>query len=138
MSVSRAKVNAAATPQPAPVGDGAVILDLVVEDLKARSEMGERKYGTKLRAHNGRDALMDLYQEILDAAAYAKQLLVERDTRRDTADDWLEHRVSMEDVRRAVNSVCYCGGSGPDDNPCLACSVWHILHDAVMAERRGQ
>jgi len=35
-------------------------------------------YGEPLRAHNGRVALVDLYQEVLDAAMYVRQLIEER------------------------------------------------------------
>lgn len=72
-------LNAAATPQPAPTGNGAPVLELVIADLQARSEMGRAKYGTVLRAGNGRDALMDAYQEALDQAMYLRQALTERD-----------------------------------------------------------
>lgn len=45
----------------------------IMDDLEARARMGEAKYGQRLRAHNGRDALVDLYQELLDAAVYSGQ-----------------------------------------------------------------
>jgi hypothetical protein len=70
----------AARPQPQPVkNDGPCIQDLVKADIEARKSEGIRKYGTVLQPHNGRDALMDLYQEILDAANYCRQLIFERD-----------------------------------------------------------
>jgi hypothetical protein len=49
----------------------------VAEDLKARIAMGERKYGTRLKAHNGRNAVMDAYQEALDGINYATQACME-------------------------------------------------------------
>ena len=67
----------AATPQPAPTGNGVEILPLVIADLNARAEMGEKKYGTRLKAHNGRDALMDAYQEALDLCMYLRQKIEE-------------------------------------------------------------
>ncbi len=48
-------------------------------DLVARAEMGKEKYGTYLRANNGRSAIVDFYQEILDAIMYAQQGRVEGD-----------------------------------------------------------
>lgn len=48
-------------------------------DLEEREKLGIERYGTALRAHNGRDALLDLYEELLDACCYAKQALIERD-----------------------------------------------------------
>jgi hypothetical protein len=56
----------AATPQPPPQPGGVEIAPLVLADIRARVEAGERKYGTKLQAHNGRDALMDAYQEAIE------------------------------------------------------------------------
>ena len=55
------------------------IWELVIQDMHDRDIGGRRKYGTPLQAHNGRDALVDLYQELLDAAVYTRQLIMERD-----------------------------------------------------------
>jgi len=49
----------------------------IAEDTEARIRLGEKKYGTRLKSNNGRDAMLDLYQEILDGCNYAKQLVVE-------------------------------------------------------------
>lgn len=57
--------------------DSKPIADLVCEDIQKRKELGLRKYGTPLQAFNGRNALKDLYEELLDATKYCKQLLVE-------------------------------------------------------------
>jgi hypothetical protein len=73
-------MNAAATHQPAPVvNDETPIQDLVIADLEARKQVGLERYGTMLQPFNGRDALMDAYQEALDLSVYLKQALVERD-----------------------------------------------------------
>lgn len=71
--------NEAAIPQPPPEGSGSIVLPFVLEALKARAEFGFKKYGTYLRTHNGRDALMDAFQEILDLTNYLAQLILERD-----------------------------------------------------------
>jgi hypothetical protein len=65
--------------QELPRGIDVDVCTLVKTDLENRAQMGERKYGERLKPHNGRDALLDLYQEILDAAMYARQMLYERD-----------------------------------------------------------
>jgi hypothetical protein len=56
------------------------VLFHVIDDLKRRAEEGARpeKYGRYLETHNGRDGLQDLYEELLDAAMYTKQLMMER------------------------------------------------------------
>jgi hypothetical protein len=56
-----------------------VVLFGVLNDLTARAEMGHQKYGMLLKTHNGRSALLDLYEELLDASMYIKQLLMEAD-----------------------------------------------------------
>jgi hypothetical protein len=79
----------AAKVQPMPTGNGIDVAvevakdlrvmgrDDIAEDTEARIRLGEKKYGTRLKTHNGRDAMLDLYQEILDGCNYAKQLVLE-------------------------------------------------------------
>jgi len=90
----------AVSSQTPPTGDGTIVLEAVLqrlanmasvssiqfqpsemlrEDLEARAEMGLKKYGTKLRVNNGRRAIVDLYQEIMDAIMYAMQARLEGD-----------------------------------------------------------
>ena len=70
----------AATPQPPrKSATGPDIQDLVIRDMLDRKMMGVAKYGTALRAGNGRDALWDAYQEALDLCAYLRQAIAERD-----------------------------------------------------------
>ena len=92
---SKRKAN---TSLAAPTGDGAVVLDSVLErlrvlelssrigpvgyvalreDLIARAEAGLKKYGTRLRVNNGRAAEVDCYQELLDAMMYSMQAQME-------------------------------------------------------------
>lgn len=52
--------------------------DLVVADLMDRKELGRRRYGSFLQKNNGRDALLDAYQELLDFMVYFRQVLAER------------------------------------------------------------
>lgn len=52
-------------------------LEYIAEDTEARIRLGEQKYGTRLKANNGRDAMLDLYQEVLDGINYSKQLVIE-------------------------------------------------------------
>lgn len=54
------------------------IADLLLEDIARRKKFGIQKYGTPLQAHNGRDSLMDAYEEVLDLAMYLRQLIEER------------------------------------------------------------
>jgi len=65
-------------PEPAPMGTGREITPLVIKDLELRSAMGAKKYGETLRAFNGRDALVDAYQEALDLVQYLRQAIEEK------------------------------------------------------------
>lgn len=52
------------------------------EDLELRAQLGEAKYGERLRAFNGRDSRVDLYQELLDALNYLRQWQEETEVKR--------------------------------------------------------
>jgi hypothetical protein len=72
--------NSLVSEQPAPkVNDNPAVWHLVMQDMAARDHLGRQRYGVPLQAHNGRDALIDAYQEILDAAVYLRQAIFERD-----------------------------------------------------------
>jgi hypothetical protein len=68
------------TAQPPPVArpELASIHDLVIEDLAGRKDYGYRKYRTILTAGNGRDPLLDAYEESLDLCVYLRQAIEER------------------------------------------------------------
>lgn len=55
------------------------IWNLVIADMQERDKVGRERYGTPLQAHNGRDALIDAYQEALDLVVYLRQAIEERD-----------------------------------------------------------
>lgn len=66
--------------QPLPVGnDLPVIHELVKADLQQRLGFGVAKYGQPLQPYNGRNALRDAYEEILDLAVYLRQQLWEQE-----------------------------------------------------------
>lgn len=66
--------------QPLPiVNELPFIQDQVIADIEERKQVGIKRYGTPLQAHNGRDALQDAYEEALDLCMYLKQMIVERD-----------------------------------------------------------
>jgi len=65
-------------PEPKPVpNDNPSIHDLVIADIEDRKKFGVEKYGTLLQAGNGRKSLVDLYQELIDAACYCRLLIEE-------------------------------------------------------------
>lgn len=58
-------------PMPIPNNRPAV-WDLVLSDMQERDQMGTEKYGTRLQPHNGRNFMVDAYQESLDLAVYLR------------------------------------------------------------------
>ena len=55
------------------------VWEVVIEDMKKRDQVGRQRYGTPLQPFNGRDALKDSYEEVLDLAVYLRQAIIERD-----------------------------------------------------------
>lgn len=108
----------AATREPAPTGNGKIVvegvqslistlretaqymgdtvrvkrLQAVYDDIDARAEFGKEKYGTYLRTDNGRDVLNDLQQENYDAIMYSAQLRMQGDVE---ASKWLETYIEI-------------------------------------------
>lgn len=65
--------------QPDPIAnDEPSIQDLVVKDIQDYKEYGIKKYGMVLQANNGRDPLIDAYQESLALTQYLRQALKEK------------------------------------------------------------
>ena len=80
--MSETTAGGIAADQPPPEWNGyPAIQDLVLADIAERKRVGIARYGMPLQPHNGRDALVDLYQELLDAVQYARQMIFERDGR---------------------------------------------------------
>lgn len=73
-------MNKLVEPEDMPVAnDNVCVWDLVRKDINDREAYGIRKYKTRLQPFNGRDALVDAYQEALDLSVYLRQAIYERD-----------------------------------------------------------
>lgn len=67
------------TDQPMPIpNDRPVVHEQVINDLRDRLTVGIERYGTPLQPFNGRDSLVDAYQEALDLAVYLRQRIEEQ------------------------------------------------------------
>lgn len=65
--------------QPAPLANNKpAVWDLVIADMRERDTVGRQRYGTPLQPHNGRDMLVDAYQEALDLVVYLRGAIEER------------------------------------------------------------
>lgn len=71
--------DAATMTQPQSNGDDSEpdVCTLVKADLEARIAKGVETYGQRLRTNNGRDPLVDAYQECLDMSLYLRQAIEE-------------------------------------------------------------
>ena len=67
-------------PPPKP-SDHEPVWYLVIKDMNSRNEFGRKKYGTPLKAFNGRDVMKDAYEEALDLCVYLRQAIYERDAK---------------------------------------------------------
>lgn len=66
--------------QPAPTRNNEpAVWTLVMRDMTERDLFGAQKYATRLQPNNGRDYLLDAYQEALDLAVYLRGAIYERD-----------------------------------------------------------
>jgi hypothetical protein len=65
-------------PLPAPSSHPIAHLE-VMKDLQARLDLGVRRYGQPLQPFNGRNALRDAYEEVLDLAVYLWTAIYEQE-----------------------------------------------------------
>lgn len=35
--------------------------------------------------------------------------------------------IERQELNGLIDKYCSCGGRGPEDNPCIACSIYHEL-----------
>lgn len=79
----------------------APLVDRIGADFAARTQQGIATYGEPLRAHNGRHALVDAYQEALDLAQYLRQWLAEQ-----AAQPWTLERHGLQEHYACTLRLC--------------------------------
>jgi hypothetical protein len=78
--------NDANEPQPPPQsGSAPPTWQLVINDMTERDRLGAAKYGVRHQHDNGRDHLVDAYQELLDGAVYLRAEIEKRRNERQRA-----------------------------------------------------
>lgn len=91
--------------------DHPAVWPMVIADMQERHRIGIEKYGTPLQSFNGRRALVDLYQELLDAVVYAKQELLERDRLREEVErlrsyaNWPRTKKDEDDANESLSRL---------------------------------
>ena len=83
------------TEQPLPTPGVVDVAPLIIEDMKARMQVGIERYGRPLQTFNGRDSSRDAYEEILDLAVYHRQMVEEMKVL----------RAENEELKRRVQSM---------------------------------
>jgi hypothetical protein len=65
--------------QPKPQGKGYPVYLDVIKDISERVRVGIERYGEPLKPNNGREALVDAYQEAIDLVMYLRQRVTEEE-----------------------------------------------------------
>lgn len=64
------------------------VYESVCSDIERRIALGVQRYGRRLQTQNGRDSLLDWYEEILDATNYSRQEMLEHPSTKATRRFW--------------------------------------------------
>lgn len=67
--------------QPAPKPGGYPVQAVLIAAIQQRMEFGLKKYGRPLETHNGRDPLLDMWEEMMDMISYFTQFVLEQGTK---------------------------------------------------------
>ncbi len=101
-------MNVATVKQPRPVPGKVDIATLVKKDIEARVHKGMEKYGRRLASNNGNDPDIHLYQELVDATLYCRQMLLEKEALRSALMrfvHWYTHATISAHHRRQLKPV---------------------------------
>lgn len=79
--------------------------DLIISDMKGRDELGLKNYGTRLQPFNGRSAIKDVYEELLDGMVYLKQLQIELHTISSQIKEVADMMAEQTEVKEKLDSV---------------------------------
>ena len=90
-------------PNPMPNGNIAV-WEVVIGDMKDRNTLGIERYKTPLQPFNGRNALIDAYQESLDLAVYLRQRILEDELSKDDFGDIKSYLIHLIDYLESRNA----------------------------------
>lgn len=104
---------AAAIEQPVPTpNDMPALWEIVIAEMQARDAVGRQRYKTPLQPHNGRDALRDMFEELLDAVVYARQAIYERDNPVVSPAPWGKDADALFPPPKAATPVSSLGNGG--------------------------
>lgn len=122
--------------QPPPVPNtGVAVWQLVMADMLERDKVGRARYGTPLQTHNGRDMLVDAYQEALDLVVYLRGAIEERAVVNGYVRDRLQLHQPVEAVTKWRGTVCgFCNQSWKCDAASVRDAMDLIARDRPLAK----
>lgn len=127
--VAKGETSPALYAQPHPKSDGRDLWPLVIEDMKDRDRLGKAKYGIGLRPHNGRNALIDAYQEVLDLSVYLRQEIEEQQILSDALEALRKipgfEQSSLSSIGKVLGQLVSSVESLREQNRSLSASVTH-------------
>jgi hypothetical protein len=89
-------------PPPSP-GRARATWELVIDDMKARDDLGHRRYGVRHQYDNGRDHLLDAYEEALNLSVYLRGEIEKRKANPNYSE--------VEELRKTITTLRHALGS---------------------------
>lgn len=83
--------------------DYSINAEQIATEFEERSDFGVEKYGVRLHSHNGRNALVDAYQEGMDMVLYLRQHIIESDTGWELYEDVLPVLIRLRELLASEN-----------------------------------
>lgn len=92
--------------QPLPEeNDEPFVQDRLMAFIERRKQVGIERYGTALQPHNGRDAMLDAFEEAVDLAVYLAQVLIERDGKLPGEEDEAAPEVTLDPPSEVLSGM---------------------------------
>lgn len=120
------------------VNDKPFIQNLVIADIEARKALGLKKYKTLLQAGNGRNMLLDAYEESLDLCIYLRGALEEQREKEDVVEDFTASDTPLWEAGTADVDCCCTDpipvNTGYNFPVCLTCA--NRVPDSKLAHKQ--
>lgn len=104
--------------------DGPAIWDLVIADMRERDKIGTATYKQRLKAGDGRNSLVDTYQEVLDTAAYLRKEIIDKETLLKALEDSEAENVRLLELIALAEHASNCATRGTQCRPASKCNCW--------------
>lgn len=113
---------------------GQQVWPLVIADMVRRNEQGQEKYNRYLRTDCPDDMLQHLYEELLDACAYIKTLIVKQKQQSWEAQQKEKQEWMSKNIKTGLAQQQYIQGMGKTDST----NVYTSLSDSLRNQAKLQ